>query len=55
MVENNLKLFLYEKLDIDRENFLDKLLLFELKKTSEEKVFDLILEKISEKKRYLLH
>ena len=55
MVENNLKLFLYEKLDIDRENFLDKSLLFDLKKTSEEKVFDLILEKISEKKRYLLH
>ena len=49
MVENNLKLFLYEKLDIDRENFLDKSLLFDLKKTSEEKVFDLILEKIPDK------
>ena len=49
MVENNWKLFLYEKLDFDREEILDKSLLFDLKKTSEEKVFDLILEKIPDK------
>ena len=37
------------KFDFDPEEILDKLLLFNLKKTSEEKKFDSILEKIPDK------
>ena len=40
MVENNLKLLLLGKFDFDPEEVLDKLLLFNLKKTSEDKIFD---------------
>ena len=49
MVENNSKLLLSGKCDFDPEEILDKLLLLNLKKTSEEKIFDLILEKILDK------
>ena len=49
MAENNLKLLLSGKFDFDPEEILDKSLLFDLKKTSEEKIFDLILEKILDK------
>ena len=49
MAENNSKLFLSGKFDFDPEEILDKSLLFNLKKTSEEKIFDLILEKILDK------
>ena len=49
MAENNSKLFLSEKFDFEPEEILDKLLLFDFKKTSEEKIFDSILEKIPDK------
>ena len=46
MAENNSKLSLSGKFDFAPEDILDKLLLFDLKKTSEDKTFDSILEKI---------
>ena len=46
MAENNSKLLLSGKFEFDPEETLDKLLLFNLKKTSVEKTFDLRLEKI---------
>ena len=49
MAKNNSKSLLSGKCDFDSEEILDKLLLFDLKKTSEEKIFDLILEKIPDK------
>ena len=49
MAENNSKLILSGKFDFDPEEILDELLLFDLKKTSEEKMFDSILEKIRDK------
>ena len=49
MVENNSKFLLSGKFDFDPEEILDKLLLFNLKITSEEKKFDSILEKIPDK------
>ena len=49
MGENNSKLLLSGKFDFDSEEILDKWLLFYLKKTSEEKMFDLILKKILDK------
>ena len=49
MVENNSKLLLSGKFDFDSEGILDKSFLFGLKKTSEDKIFDSILEKIPDK------
>ena len=49
LVENNSKLLLSGKVDFDPEEISDKSLLFNLKKTSEKKIFDLILEKILDK------
>ena len=49
IAENNLKLLLSTRFDFDPEEILDKFLLFNLKKRSEEKIFDLILEKIPDK------
>ena len=49
MVENNSKLLLSGKFNFDPEEILDKSLLFDLKKTSEDKIFDSILEKIPDK------
>ena len=46
MVENNSKLLLLGKFDFDPEEILYKSFLFDLKKTSEDKIFDSILEKI---------
>ena len=37
------------KFDLDPKEILDESLLFDLKKTSEEKIFDSILEKIPDK------
>ena len=39
MAENNSKLLLLGKFDFDREGIFDKSLLFDLKKTSEDKIF----------------
>ena len=49
MAENNSKLLLSGKFNFDPEETLDKSLLFDLKKTSEDKIFDSILEKIPDK------
>ena len=49
MVENNLKLLLSGKFDFDPKEILDKSFLFDLEKTSEDKIFDSILEKIPDK------
>ena len=49
MVENNLKQLLSGKFDFDTKEILDKSLLFDLEKTSEDKIFDSILEKIPDK------
>ena len=49
MAENNSKLFLSGKFDFDPQEMFDKFLLFNLKKTSEEKLFHSILEKIPDK------
>ena len=49
MVESNSKLLLSGKFDFALEEILGKLLLFNLKKTSEDKIFDSILEKIPDK------
>ena len=46
MVESNSKLLLLGKFDFDPEEILDKSFLFDLKKISEDKIFDSILEKI---------
>ena len=49
MAENNSKLLLLGKIDFDPEEILDKLLLFDLKKTTKDKIFYSILEKIPDK------
>ena len=49
MAENNSKLFLSGKFNFDLQKIFDKFLLFNLKKASEEKVIDSILEKIPDK------
>ena len=49
IVENNLKLLLSGKFDFDPKEILDKSLLFDLEKTSEDKIFDPILKKIPDK------
>ena len=49
MMENNSKLLLSGKFDFDPKEILDQSLLFHLKKTSEDKIFDSILKKIPDK------
>ena len=49
MAENNSKLLLSRKFDFDPEEILDRSLLFKLKKTSQDKTFDSILEQIPDK------
>ena len=49
MVKNNSKLLSSGKFDFDHKKFLDNSLLFTLKETSEEKIFDFILKKIPDK------
>ena len=44
MEKNKSKLFLSGKFDFDPEEILDKSLSFDLKKTSEEKIFDSIFD-----------
>ena len=44
MAKNKLKLLLSGKFDFDPEEILDKSLLFDLKKTNEEKIFDSIFD-----------
>ena len=49
MAKNNSKLLSSGKFDFDPKNFLDNSLLFTLKETSEEKIFDFILKKYQTK------
>ena len=49
MVENNSKLLSSRKFDFESEEILDKSLLFGLNKTSKDKIFDSILEKMPDK------
>ena len=57
MLEKNSKLLLSGKFDFDPEEILDKLLLFDLKKTRKDKIFDSILEKMPDKNNvyYIKH
>ena len=43
-----------DTLDFDPEEYLDKSLLFNLRKTSKEKIFDAILEKILDNDNYYI-
>ena len=52
MGKKNSKAILSKTFDFDPEEYLDKSLLFHLKKTSEEKFFDSILEKIQDNDTY---
>ena len=52
MGKKNSKAILSKTFDFDPEEYLDKSLLFHLKKTSEEKIFDSILEKIQDNDTY---
>ena len=57
MLEKNSKLLLSGKFDFDPEEILDKSLLFNLKKTRKDEIFDSILEKIPDKNNvyYIKH
>ena len=57
MLEKNSKLLLSGKFDFHPEEILDKSLLFNLKKTRKDKIFDSILEKIPDKNNvyYIKH
>ena len=48
-MENNLKILSSRKFDFESEEMLDKSLLFDLNKTSKDKIFDSILEKMPDK------
>ena len=49
MVENSSKVILSGEFDFDTEEILDELFLFDLKKTSKDKIFYSILEKLPDK------
>ena len=54
MAKKNSKAILSKTFDFDPEEFLNKSLLFNLKKTSEEKLFDSILAKILSNSMYYI-
>ena len=54
MAKKNSKAILSKTFDFDPEKYLDKSLLFDLKKTSEDKIFDSILEKIPNNDMYYI-
>ena len=54
MAKKNSKGILSKTFDFDPGEYLDKSLLFDLKKTSEEKIFDSILEKIPDTDTYYI-
>ena len=54
MAKKNSKAILSKTFDFDPEEYLDKYLLFNLKKTSEEKFFDSIFEKIPDADMYYI-
>ena len=54
MAKKNSKTILSKTFDFDLEEYLNKSLLFDLKKTSEEKFFDSILEKIPSSDMYYI-
>ena len=56
MAKNNSAKILAKKFDFDPQEYLDKSLLFDLKKTSEEQIFEAVLEKIcGDHKYYIEH
>ena len=54
IAKKNSKSILLDTLDFDPEEYLDKSLLFNLRKTSKEKIFDAILEKILDNDNYYI-
>ena len=54
MEKNNSKSIVSGTFDFDPEDYLDKSLLFDLKKTSEEKIFNAIIEKIPDNADYFI-
>ena len=54
MVKNNSARILPKNFDFDLQELLDKSLLFDLRKTSKEKIFDAILEKIPDDYMYYI-
>ena len=54
MAKKNSKAILSKTFDFDPEEYLDKYLLFNLKKTSAEKFFDSIFEKIPDTDMYYI-
>ena len=54
MGKNNSKAIISGTLGFDPEDYLDKSLLLDLKKTSKEKIFDAIIEKIPDSNKYYI-
>ena len=54
LAKNNSKSIPSGKLDFDAEKFIDKSLLFDLKQTSKEQIFDVILDKIPDNDKYYI-
>ena len=54
MAKNNSARILPKNFDFDLQELLDKSLLFDLRKTSKEKIFDAILEKIPDDDMYYI-
>ena len=54
IAKNNSKAILSHTFDLNPEDYLEKSLLFNLKKTSKEKLFDAIIEKIPNNDKYYI-
>ena len=54
MAKNSSKAIISGTFQFDPEDYLDKGLLFDLRKTSEEKIFDAIIEKIPDNDKYYI-
>ena len=54
MAKNNSAKILTKNFDFDPQEYLDKSLLFDLKKTSKEQIFKAILEKIPDDNKYYI-
>ena len=54
LAKNNSAKLLAKNFDFDLQEYLDKSLLFDLKETSEEQIFEAILEKIPDDDKYYI-
>ena len=54
MAKNNSKAIISGTFHFDPEDYLDKSLLFDLRKTGEEKIFNAIIEKIPDNDKYYI-